>query len=540
MIGRLVRLWRAATLANARCSESHLIHARWGELRARHVRLKSQLSLAYVSPAGRVASYQVIRKIRVSAVWRTVFARLGQVMETAVRKETPALFWAIIAVVVLLPLPLGAVYQWSWGLMSSVVGIVLAVWSVRVALGLQDVAFGMRRVWPLEVSFGLVVVWIVLQVLPFTPAGWHHPLWSTTADVLGEETYSAISLNPFDTLSGLVRLLAYAGIFWIALQYCRRAGRARQVLLAIVYSGLAYALYGVAVHLIGSDVLPTFSTTAHPDDVTSTFVDRHSFATYIGLAVLCCMGLLLALLTQAGSATGGKQRIPRIIEVGVGRGWPLLLTLLVLLLALVLSGSRTGFFSTLLGLLSFVLVAGLARALDRRLAVALGALGVAGLGWVLRIGGDQISARLRNPFNLGESPVVYGRIVDAITDSWALGTGFGTFEEAFRFYRTIEIPVNFDMAHSIYLENVLELGIPAASALFCVFVFFLILCAVGIQKRRRDAVYPCVGLAATILVSADVLIDFSLHIPAITATYMLIMGAASAQCWSSRRPIDPW
>ena len=217
-----------------------------------------------------------------------------------------------------------------------------------------------------------------------------------------------------------------------------------------------------------------------------------------------------------------------------------MLSLLVLLLALVLSRSRTGLFNTLLGLLSFVLVASWVRALDRRLAAAFGALCVAGLGWVLRVGGDQISARLHNPFNLGEGPVVYGRIVDAIRDSWALGTGLGTFEEAFRFYRTSDLPVNLDVAHSMYLESVLELGIPAASALFCVFVFFLILCAVGIQQRRRDAIYPCVGFAATILVLADVLIDFSLRVPAITATYMLIMGAASAQCWSSRRPVDPW
>ena len=77
---------------------------------------------------------------------------------------------------------------------------------------------------------------------------------------------------------------------------------------------------------------------------------------------------------------------------------------------------------------------------------------------------------------------------------WALGTGFGTFEEAFRFYRTSEIAGNFDTAHNTYLENVLELGIPAASALFCVFALFLLLCAVGIRQRRRDAVYPCVGL----------------------------------------------
>jgi predicted branched-subunit amino acid permease len=76
--------------------------------------------------------------------------------------------------------------------------------------------------------------------------------------------------------------------------------------------------------------------------------------------------------------------------------------------------------------------------------------------------------------------------------------------------------------------------------MFGIFVFFLVLCAVGIRQRRRDAVYPCVGFAATILAAAHALFDSSLQIPAITATYMLIMGAACAQCWSSRRPADPW
>ena len=462
-------------------------------------------------------------------------------MRTAVRKEMPGLFWAIVALVVLLPAPLGAIYQWSWGLMSSVVGVVLALWSGRVALGMQDAGFGMRTVWLLEVGFGLVILWILLQTLPFTPAAWHHPLWSTTADVLGDVTYSAISLNPFSTLSGLVRLLAYAGIFWIALQYCRRAARARQVLLAVVYSGLAYAVYGIAIHLVASNNILTFSKAADAEDLTSTFLNRNSFATYAGLALVCCTGLLLASLTQMpASITGGKQRAMRFVKAALQRGWPLLLAWPVLLGAILLSHSRTGLFNTLLGLLSLIFVTGLARVTDRRLAMAFGALCLAGLYWVLGLG-DQLLARLlENSSTLGERSLVHERILIAIRDAWALGTGFGTFEEAFRFYRTSEFSGNAEMAHSIYLENVLELGIPAASALFSLFVFFLILCAVGIYRRRRDAIYPCVGLAATVLISANVLIDLDLHVPAVTATYMLIGGAACAQCWSSRRPVDPW
>jgi O-antigen ligase len=461
-------------------------------------------------------------------------------MAVTVRKEIPSLFWVIVALVVLLPLPLGAVYQWSWGLMACVVGAALAVWSARIALGLQDAGFGLRSVWPLAILFGIAFAWIMLQALPITPSAWHHPLWATAANALGRETASAISLNPFDTLSGLVRLFAYAGIFWISLQYCRRAARARQVLLAVVYSGLAFAVYGILLYLTGSEGVLFPHKAADPGDLTGTFVNRNSFAIHAGLALVCCTALLFVLLGQT-STTSLKERTSRLVEVAVRRGWPLLLAWLMLSLTLLLSHSRVGFLSTLLGLLSLIVLAGLTRAIDRRLAIAFGALAVADLIWVLGIGGDGVLTRLLpTPLVADERALVYDRLLGAINDSGSLGTGFGTFEEAFRFYRTSDMHGNFDMAHNTYLENVLELGIPAALAMFGIFVFFLVLCAVGIRQRRRDAVYPCVGFAATILAAAHALFDSSLQIPAITATYMLIMGAACAQCWSSRRPADPW
>jgi O-antigen ligase len=463
-------------------------------------------------------------------------------MAITVRKEMPGLFWAIVALVVLLPLPLGAVYQWSWGLMACVVGVVLAVWSARVALGLQDAGFGLRSVWPLAVLFGIAIAWTILQAQSITPSAWHHPLWATAASVLGSETGSAISLNPFDTLSGLVRLLAYGGIFWISLQYCRRAARARQVLLAVVYGGLAYALYGIIVYLTGSEGILFSHRAADLDGLTGTFIERNSFAIHAGLALVCCTALLFVLLAQAsGPTTSLRDRASRLVETAMRRGRPLLLAWFMLSLTLVLSQSRIGFLSTLLGLLSFSVLAGLTRAIDRRLTFGFGALAAAGLICVLWIGGDCVLAWLSGTsLPADERALVYDRLLAAINDAGALGTGFGTFEEAFRFYRTSDMHGNFDVAHNTYLENVLELGVPAALALFGIFAFFLVLCAVGIRQRRRDAVYPCIGFAATILAAAHALSDFSLQIPAVMATYMLIMGAACAQCWSSRRPADPW
>lgn len=463
-------------------------------------------------------------------------------MARPIRKEMSGLFWGIIVLVLLLPLPLGSVYQWSSGLMSSVVGVVLAIWSARVTLGLQEVNFGLRSVWPLAILFAIVALWIGLQGQSFTPASWHHPLWSTTAKTLGTDTFSAISLNPFDTFSGLARVLAYAGIFWISLQYCHRTARARQVMLAITYGGLAYALYDLAVRLTGSESIVMVRDPAIARSVSSTFVDRGSFATYAGLALVCCTGLLLMRLTHVRAAIPGvKQPALRFVELIARRCWPLMLAWLISSLALVWSRSPTGLISTLLGLLSLFLLAGLARTVDRRLAFVSSGLCVAGLFWIIGMSDAQSLALLLPTSLVSEQrPLVHGLLLDAVRDTGVLGTGLGTFEEAFRFYRMGDVQGDSETTHVAYLVNVLELGIPVASALFGIFALFLALCAWGVWLRRRDAVYPCVGFAVTILVSVQTLLDSSLRVPAIVATYMLIMGAACAQCWSSRRPVDRW
>jgi O-antigen ligase len=81
------------------------------------------------------------------------------------------------------------------------------------------------------------------------------------------------------------------------------------------------------------------------------------------------------------------------------------------------------------------------------------------------------------------------------------------------------------------------LGIPAALCLFSTLLWMIALCVRGIRKRRRDAVYPCLGLAASALVGLHAIVDFSLQIPAVTMLFMTILGVAVAQSRSSQ-PVD--
>ena len=95
---------------------------------------------------------------------------------------------------------------------------------------------------------------------------------------------------------------------------------------------------------------------------------------------------------------------------------------------------------------------------DRRLAFTLGGLCAAGLVWIIGIGGGARSLGWLLPMSLslGEHSLVHERTIEAIRDSRMLGTGFGTFEEAFRFYRTDDIQGDFGTSHFTYLANVLS------------------------------------------------------------------------------------
>ena len=81
-------------------------------------------------------------------------------------------------------------------------------------------------------------------------------------------------------------------------------------------------------------------------------------------------------------------------------------------------------------------------------------------------------------------------------------------------------------AHNTYLENAFELGIPAAAALVGAIGWLAWVCARSLRSRRRNALYPCLGVAATVLVGLHALLDFSLEIPAVAVTYAAILGVA--------------
>ena len=447
------------------------------------------------------------------------------------------IFWSLIAVVVLAALPFASVPAWSWGLIASITGILLIAWSARLVIDGETPPVGLRRIWPFALLFGFTIAWAAVQVLPVTPESWHHPLWRSVNDALGGTGDGSISLNPFATRTALVRLLAYAGVFWLSLQYCRSSRRAWQAVYALAIAGLAYSVYGLIVEFSGTKMILWYDKNAYYDDLTSTFVNRNSYATYAGLTLVCASGLLLKILSENfGAYAGWKEGFRRLLDNGAVRGWVLLVAWITISTALLLTHSRGGFISAYLGLLALCVTLAMTRQVKLRFAVFVTGLVVVGGTFFFALGGDITDQRLaRALVQTEERPRVYELTLQAIEAAPLLGTGYGTFEEVFRFYRDPSLNNFYARAHNTYLENTLELGLPGAGALFLTIGGLSILTLLGVLRRRRDAIFPCIGFAATTIVASHSLVDFSLQVPAVALTYSLLMGVACAQSFSTRK-----
>ena len=280
-----------------------------------------------------------------------------------------------------------------------------------------------------------------------------------------------------------------------------------------------------------------YEKTAYRGNLTSTFVNRNSYATYAGLGLLCATGLLIQLVGKANDEFGERaERLRRLVTKFSEGCWVLLVAWVVLATALLLTDSRGGILSTCIGLITLFVGLSVSRDTSRHHAGIMAAIFLAaGIAFFSLSGGTVLQRLTETSLEGAIRPDIYGLTIEAISDRPWLGTGYGTFPEVFRIYRDESIGGIVEKAHNTYLELALELGIPAALALLLAVVVTVMYCAVGIRRRRRDSIYPALGLAATALVGTHSLVDFSLQIPAVAVTYSLILGAACAQSWSSRQ-----
>lgn len=439
----------------------------------------------------------------------------------------------LFGIVVLAPVPFASGRDWAWAPLAGLVGFALLIQS---AAELKTGCVETMSLRGLLLPCGIVVavsLWAMVQTLPLWGLG--VSLFSS-AQKHYDLGVAHISPNVERSLTGLMRFLTYCGTFWLSSNLCRNVRYARHITSLLVASATFVTLYGFAMHADNKSCvvltivkLPIGSSCAF----SGTFINADSYASFVALAALASISEVYALLLRLDPKSTWRQRLRERVTVFSGVGGVWIGTLVVLTGGLILSGSRAGTLSFISAGLAMVLLLNVAQ--GRKAAVAISVVAMFAI-LMISLSGEMLISRLIALSKVADSDriALYRLSLSAIALHPWVGWGLGSFEGIYSLLQPPQIELSYDMAHNVYLESAIELGLPAAFGLMLAIMLPAVTCLKGIFRRRRNAHYPALGLAAALLIAIHSLFDFSVQIPAVATTFASILGLGWAQSRSSR------
>jgi O-antigen ligase len=435
-------------------------------------------------------------------------------------------FWLAVWTTLLSALFLGANRPVSW---LALAGIALVLFAVQAGLDLfdRDAPGRWRRILPVAILYLGVISWAMIQAGPAPIPAWAHPAWAEVGITPG-----AISVDPGATWQGILRLLTYAALFWIAAQGGRPEVRTRRFIATVALWSVALALYGLVAMF--ADFNPITGGDGYKGIVTASYINPNSYALYAGLGAIACLSALAFHMPIAQRRRETRRKVLRdLFEALTSGGWVYLTGFAILATAILYTESRAGTLTSLAGV-GVILTIILARRgrvwwIATWAIVALPVVAASIGAWRL---GDQL-AQL-DPLEDGRIEI-YERILVGIEAAPWLGHGLGAFQDGFRPYMTGDVSdKDWDLAHSAYLENAFELGLPATGAMVLALLLIAWRLRCGTQTRRRMRPAPAFALAALTAGGLHSLVDFSLQMPATTAFLAMTLGIGWTQ---SRREV---
>lgn len=385
--------------------------------------------------------------------------------------------------------------------------------------------------------FALGLAWVVIQYMPGVPALLEHPSWQMARETLAKSIPGRITVDPDLTAQGALRLVAAAGMVWLAAQLAASPRRAYGLLIAFIAVEMGFAFYGL--------IMNGFTGAANggaPNTigVTATFSIRNTYATYAGLGLVVAVALAWRLFRHSIRDAGlsARHQVAALIMSAGGTGALWIASIVVLVACLLLSNSRGGVLSTVVALavlsaLTLRRYGTAGKHGQQWIVIAAASAGLAGIMAIVAALGfgngllDRVSAS-----GLADAgrPFVYGKTLEAIAASPWLGYGYGTFSAVFPMYDdgTGDPFYAWDLAHNTYLEVLLGSGIPGALLLLVPVIWLVWYCIVGALTRQRDATIPAIAAAASVLVGLHSMVDFSVQYQGVGLTYAAILGIGFA------------
>jgi len=424
---------------------------------------------------------------------------------------------ALMSVVGLAPVPLGSNRPVFWMILATVVFAMLGIYLGVLALNRIKLR---KPLWHVPVIAVLACLFLVFAVLQTLPVAGLLPFAPPASQGDG-----AITLSRDATRLATLRWASYAVFFFLMLQVVDSRSRARQLAWAIFLIVTAHAAYGLINLRFLGDAFFWGPKEAYQTVVTGTFVNRNSFATFAGSGAILGFSLLMhdALRRQASA----RSRYWAVSVDGIGTA-TLWVCLLVILAALVSTGSRMGVAATGIGLILVCVLLirkqGRHSRQSRLLLLAMGTIALVGVFTVF--GQVTLDRAIFSAQDGGTRLDLYAQVLDLIRARPLFGFGLDAFSLAFE--QAHRPPVSPDLvwgrAHSTYLTLWSEMGLIFGSIPLVICGLIALRLARTALSGDRDYVLAVAGLGVISLAAIHSLVDFSLEMPANVYLFLAIIS----------------
>lgn len=447
-------------------------------------------------------------------------------------------FAALAAGLAIAPLAFGGTTGWFTNLFAVYIAITALVWAIAASIEPAPRTADFRPIMIPAALVSIAILWCFAQAWIAAPPGIAHSAWSETARLLGTSDipvpHPAISVNPDASVAGALRLTGYSLVFLLCYQFAVIERRAVRLLALIAAAGTAYALYGIGLELSGSRYVLWYERDFEPGNLSSTFPNRNAFADYAALCLMCgCALLYRGQLRQEDLSRGWRRATVAVSQFYLRRSGWVIYAAAILFTAILMTHSRGGLIVTVIALITFAACA--ARSTRHRRPAGVGAALIAiSAATLFGIAGSNTSDRFDKIAAASSERIEIFRLtVEAIGDRPLLGTGLGTFSDIFAAYRTERLLPKIDFAHNSYLENALEMGLPAATAFYAGLLVLFFLFTRRLRHNRQTHPYPALGIAAMTVAFFHSLFDYADQFPAVAITLAAILGVAAARSFNT-------
>lgn len=437
---------------------------------------------------------------------------------------------------VLLPLPWGSNRDWLWPL-GLLWFSLTSLWLARKVLSGRWVVPDLK---PLRWAFWALLAWLLVGLLHWLPLPGlgHQPVMGIGAG------WPALSADPAASLLQWLKTLMYAQVFMLTLLLARTRVRLKWLLGMLVLSGTVQALWGSFAMLTGSDSAFMGARAEGAGRAAGSFINPNHLAGYLEMCLAIGIGWMVAELQGQRQSESWRARLREWAALLLSGKARLRLALVLMVVGLVLTGSRSGNIAfmlalTVTGALALLLMQRPTKPLVIFLAsiVLVDVLVVGtwfGADRVIESVSRQTTAMdgAAEPSSGSLDPerrAVTQETLSMWLDAPWLGHGGGSFRSVFPAYQDEDVgPSFFDHAHNDYAQLLAEYGVLGALPMLLLIGGALALSCAAMRKRHDRglqglAFSATLGILALLVHSAT---DFNLQIPANAATFAVLLALA--------------